>query len=186
LASNLINNNTLTGLNYFEFYTIEESFFIDKKALRKAYLDKSREVHPDTQDVPSTPSGDLDLAAYNNEAYTALNEDLGVIKHLLDIYEIPLDAKNAPMPTDFLMDMMELNENIDALQSGGGNLDEVVSEVDALQHSITSQHMPVLKTFNKAMSFDEKSTILNEAKDYFLKMNYVRRLRENLAGSASL
>ena len=77
---------------------------VDKKALRKAYLDKSRQVHPDVsgQDVVDEHS-----ASFNNEAYTILNDDMAVVKYMLDIHDMPIDAKNAPMPQDFLLEMMD-------------------------------------------------------------------------------
>lgn len=167
-------------MNYFEYYGLEESFVIDKKALRKAYLEKSREVHPDV-------SGQDELSAsFNNEAYTTLNDDMGIVKYMLDLYGMPIDAKNAPMPQDFLLEMMELNETIDELQSNGASTEECKIQIDTIQASIVERHKSELLSYTPTMTDEQKHALLLQARDYFLKMNYVKRLYENLNGSQSL
>lgn len=170
-------------MNYFEYYGLEESFVVDQKALRKAYLEKSRQVHPD---VTGQEANDQLSASFNNTAYTVLNDDLSVVKYMLDIHDMPIDAKNAPMPQDFLLDMMELNEAIDELQSNGDNIEECKAQIETIQASIVDLHKAELSTYKSSMNEEQKHQLLSQARNYFLKMNYVKRLYENLNGTQSL
>jgi molecular chaperone HscB len=170
-------------LNYFEYYGLEASFVVDKKALRKAYLDKSRQVHPDISDQDI---GDEHSASFNNEAYTILNDDMALVKYMLDIHDMPIDAKNAPMPQDFLLEMMDLNEAIDEVQSNGGSADECKVQIESIQSQIIERHKAELLSFTPSMTETQKHEILVQARNYFLKMNYVKRLYENLNGTQSI
>ncbi len=172
-------------MNYFEFYSLAESFTIDKKVLRKAYLEKSREVHPDmlVADASKDQESGQDLATYNNEAYTVLSDDINLIKYMLQLHGIAVDAKSAALPADFLMEMMELNEAIEEVK--GDNQAHLIEKVDLLQQAIEDAYLPILVTYSVDMPSNLKVVVLNQARDYFLKMNYIKRLRENLNGLGS-
>ncbi len=163
-------------MNFFEYYNLPITFSIDKKALRKAYLEKSREVHPDIVDQNSTE----DLSAFNNEAYTTLNDDMLLLKYVLTLYEVPLDSKNAPMPQDFLMDMMDINEEIMEAKMDGVIGSTLIEKVKIIESNIMKEYNHVIENFDHSSSTNLIQTSLLTIRDYFLKLNYLKRLNKNL------
>lgn len=101
--------------NYFQFYGLEEKFEIDTVELRKLYLEKSKEFHPDFYgDNAEAQNTAIAISSYNNLAYKILNNDINRAQYLLDTINNREDNK-ATLPQSFLMEMMELNESIDEM-----------------------------------------------------------------------
>jgi molecular chaperone HscB len=177
-------------MTFFDFYNFEESFFIDKKLLRKVYLEKSRALHPDLAVKESFENSEteLDLASFNNEAFTVLSDEMQTIKYILLLNDVPIDAKNAPMPNDFLLEMMDLNENImeAKFEKNETVLNDLVNSINDISSSLTNSYFDILKEYNKALPIDERNNLLLKARAYYLKMNYIKRLKENLEGKSEI
>lgn len=101
--------------NYFRFYGLPEQFELDPAVLKRLYLDKSKQYHPDFygQD-PESQNLAMAATAYNNQAYKTLSNQVLRAMYLTDLKFRPEDA-NPALPQEFLMDMMELNEEIDTV-----------------------------------------------------------------------
>lgn len=108
----------LMETNYFELLNLPFAYAIDKGLLKRNFLLKSKEAHPDffTQDSDEVQSQALDLSAKLNDAYQILNNDERRLNYILEKREVVLKDEKHQLANSFLMEMMDLNEAIDDLQ----------------------------------------------------------------------
>ena len=107
--------------NSFERLGLPRRFAVDLAALEQAYLDHSRAVHPDfhSASVSSEQAASEQAAAAVNEAYITLKDPFRRAEHLLELLGGPAASELKEIPAAFLMEMMELREEIEAADSAG-------------------------------------------------------------------
>ena len=104
-------------MDYFEWFGLERKFNIDQAGLRKAFLTKSMELHPDKTGLNENKA--MELSEYNNKAYGILKDSYKTLDYILHLEGIVLADEKYQLPQDFLMEMLELNMEIeDAGESG--------------------------------------------------------------------
>ena len=76
-------------MDYFEFYGLNPSFYLDEKKLKQLYYQKMRDLHPDMHVGSSNVSQNevLTLSSYNNEAYNTLKDFHLRLNYLVDLFE---------------------------------------------------------------------------------------------------
>lgn len=164
--------------NYFEFYNIEEAIDIDLSALKKEYYRISREYHPDfyTQEIDIDKEKAERISSINNDAYRVLKNQNSRIHHILEIHDAMEEEGKNQVPQAFLMEMMDINEIImelefDYSEEENKKATDLVSEMEKNM----SDELETIK------SVHDKDTYLAMLKDYYLKMQYLKRIKENLA-----
>lgn len=107
--------------DHFERLGLPRRFSLDPTALEAAYLDRSRAVHPDFHQTGSgaEQSASETLAAAVNEAYTTLKDPFRRAEHLLALLGGPTAAEVKDIPPAFLMEMMDLREEIERADAAG-------------------------------------------------------------------
>jgi hypothetical protein len=157
--------------NPFAFFGIEPSLVIDEKALRRKYLDIQRGSHPDLQSHVVVPSSDDSEKA--NEFYKSLmNRELRVKSYLM--LKSNSDSQDNQLPPSYLMDMMDLSDEIESMDRSDEiqtqNVEVMLAEKEtALKAEFTSiatQTVP-----------DIESLVL-----WYQKQKYLLRLRKNFEG----
>lgn len=105
----------------FERLGLPRRFSIDPVALEAAYLDRSRAAHPDFHHGGSgvEQAASEALTAAVNEAYSTLKEPFRRAEHLLALLGGPTAAEVKDIPPTFLMEMMELREEIERVDAAG-------------------------------------------------------------------
>lgn len=157
--------------NPFAFFGIEPSLIIDEKALRRKYLDIQRGSHPDLQSHVVEPSGDDSEKA--NEFYKSLmNRELRVKSYLM--LKSNSDIKDNQLPTSYLMDMMDLSDEIESMDRS----DEVQTKnVEAMllgKETALEAEFAAIATNTVP---DIESLVL-----WYQKQKYLLRLRKNFEG----
>ncbi len=98
--------------NHFARLGLPRRFVVDAAALERAYLARSRAVHPDFHAAGA--SGDLaastELSAAVNEAYNTLREPFARADYLLGLLGGPPAGQEKGVEPAFLMEVMELRE----------------------------------------------------------------------------
>jgi molecular chaperone HscB len=103
----------MTDATHFERLGLPRRFRLDAAALEANYLARSRAVHPDhAGDAPES----LHAAAALNEAYATLREPFRRAEYLLQVEGGPSAADVKQMPPEFLEEMLELRERIEAVK----------------------------------------------------------------------
>jgi molecular chaperone HscB len=171
-------------LNYFEFYGIPESLVIDQGALKQRYFQLSREYHPDFHATasPEEQARVLELSTLNTRAYQTLNQHDSRLKYVLEQRGALSEGSSNELPPDFLMEMMELNEEIEEVGTNAepeqlAKLQNHAQEIAREQYQLIK---PLLTSFEK-MSEEEKQKALPVLKSYYLKKRYLLRIQESLA-----
>lgn len=169
-------------MNYFEFFGLPVSFQVDVSALRALYLQKSRQFHPDfhtlADDAEQTRA--LEMSTLNNEAYKTLSDPDRRMRYILEINDLAGTEENQPtLPQDFLMDMMDINENLMELEfePDAGRYEQTLRAVENLENELLEMVRPILETWTEA----DGPGALTPVRDYFLKKRYLLRIRENLS-----
>ncbi|MDI9337449.1 MAG: iron-sulfur cluster co-chaperone HscB C-terminal domain-containing protein [Alphaproteobacteria bacterium] len=159
--------------NYFEILNIAPALFIDDKQLKKHFLLKQRETHPD-QNVFADANKQLDLlnmSALSNKAYKSLSNFSLRLAHLLEIYNVVTDLNKEEMSPEFLMDMMEFNETL-----------ELEADIDVRVKLIDEQLAYTMHDLEKFKLVPIESLKLEDwelLKQKYFELKYLSRIKDN-------
>jgi molecular chaperone HscB len=170
-------------LNYFELYGLPESFLLDEQLIKKKYYALSRAYHPDFHagESPQKQQEMLELATHNTNAFRTLSDFDLRMQYILQVHGLLEEGQKSGMPADFLMEMMEINEQIMELELDPDP--EVLEKVRLLNESLLASLDQVIRHDLErypAAPPAEREHILREAKGYFHKKKYLLRIRESL------
>jgi molecular chaperone HscB len=103
--------------NHFELFGLSAAFALDKEVLEKAYREIQSQVHPDrfAHAGDAERRASLQWTTRVNEAYRTLKDPVQRAKHILDLHGVDVQFEtNTQMPTDFLLQQLELREELEA------------------------------------------------------------------------
>ncbi len=160
-------------MNYYELYEIPVSPKVDSAIISKKYFALQRSSHPDfhTHSMEVEQEEKLELSAQINKAFTIFKDPQKTIEYYLEYKKAILPDEKYNLSTDFLMEMMDLNE---ALESN--NHMAVESEVGAIDEKL---HLQINKILEKK-DMDISENDLMGLKDYYYKKKYLQRILERL------
>lgn len=171
--------------NYFEFYGIPVSFQPDPKLIRKIYYANSRKYHPDffTLESAEKQAEVIELSSKNNKAFELFSNPNALLKYVLELQGILKPEQTASVPPMFLMEMMEVNEAIEALEE---NFSEekwtsMQSEIATLENQLYGEVSPIIETYSSSTPLAD----LEKVKNFYLKKQYLLRIKEKLSTFAS-
>ena len=127
---------------HYERLGLPGRFAVDPAALEGAYLERSREVHPDYHVL----SGDRDqtASAALNEAYATLRDPFRRAEYLLNRHLGDTLKVAVPQSPAFLMQAMELRERLEEADGDASELATLDAEVGTL---IDAEHAAVATLF---------------------------------------
>src|SRR4249920_1676319 len=103
--------------NHFELFGLSPAYGLDEQILEKAYREIQAEVHPDrfAHAGDAERRASLQWTTRVNEAYRTLRDPVQRGRHLLELHGVDVAFEtNTQMPTDFLMQQLELREELEA------------------------------------------------------------------------
>jgi molecular chaperone HscB len=117
-------------MNYYELFEIQASPKVDVSVLQKRYLELQRASHPDyhTQADEHEQMEMEQRTAHVNQAMQVFRDPLRTLGYFLTLNGISTDQESAALPPAFLMEMMELNEQLE-----DGDLAGVQQQIESLQ-----------------------------------------------------
>lgn len=164
-------------MNYFELYHIPVSFLPDRQQLKLKFYELSRKYHPDfyTQENEFEQGEALEISSQVNKAYRVLQNKDETIKYVLQLKGLLEEEEKYQLPPDFLMDMMELNE-----QLTDAKMEENESAIATLKKTIDSQEKEIYTPVKAIVeNYEEGRTTtdeLLEVKEYYFKKKYLNRI----------
>ncbi len=169
-------------VNYFEFFNLPISFMLDEGKLRQAFLQNSKKFHPDFHTLADDEQQVqmLDAATLNNNAYKTLSNLDERIRYVLTLKGFLGDDNQTPaLSQDFLMDMMDINEQIMEMELEGKstNYEMVLNSVQNIENELFERVKPLLSDYDDTTATEED---LKKVQDFFLKKRYLLRILENL------
>jgi molecular chaperone HscB len=163
-------------MNYFELFELPVSLHIDKAALSAKYFALQKKYHPDffsnaSQDEQAEV---LEKSSMINKALKVLQNEDALIKYVLELKGILQDEEKYQLPAGFLMEMMELNENLEETKP------EAVSiKVAAYEAELYAEVKPIIEAYDEATT---SVADLEQLKAYYFKKKYLERILERLEG----
>lgn len=174
--------------NYFEFYDIPESFLPDEGLIKQKYYAFSRQYHPDfhANETPEKQSEILALSTLNTNAYRTLSHPDKRMQYILQQHNLLEEGKNNELPQDFLLEMMDLNEQLMEMEFdyNAAVLEKVSQEVAGLAAALDADILPTLQQYPMLEGFT-RDEALQQVKTYYLKKKYLLRIQESLSKFAS-
>ena len=175
---------TPPSADYFAFYGLPESFQPDEAALKRLYYAKSRETHPDfhATSAPDNQAEMLRQATLNTDAYRTLADADQRMAYLLRHHGLLVEGQSEQLPPDFLMDVMDLNEQLMELEMdpSPAAVGPVAAEAQALADTLDAGIKPVLAGYEQ-LPADHRPAALRQVLTYYLKKRYLLRIQRQVA-----
>ena len=124
-------------MNYFELFGIPVQLKLAHSDLAVKFFELSRQYHPDyfATKSPAERSVALERSAMLNKAYRVFQNSDETIKYVLQLNELIEEEEKYELPADFLMEVLDLNEQL--LDTGSGIPDAGLSKkVEDLEKDI--------------------------------------------------
>ncbi len=167
-------------MNYFEFYGLPESFELDATQLKKKFYELSKKYHPDFHAVESAAKQEevLQLSTLNNKAYKVLSNPDKRVDYILRQHQLLSEGDKYPLSPDFLMEMMELNEQITDAEDEA-TINTIKTSVKEASDSLDAELAQQTKDFsNKTKA--EQDAALKKVLDIYYRKKYLLRIQESL------
>ena len=164
-------------LNPFEFFEIPETIIPDQKLIRQKYLSIQMGEHPDF-------GSDGNLSEKANEYYNLLKSDVLRVKCILQISG-KVNMNENKLNPDFLMEMMELSDDIEAGKSGNNDLLKSSIEVIKQQMSVLNHELIEMDTMAKNHNWSIQNypdILIRSLNSWFQRYKYLSRLEKNALG----
>jgi molecular chaperone HscB len=157
-------------MNYFELFDLPVSFTIDKADLTKKYVALQKKYHPDffTQSDEAEQELALEKSSAINKALKIFQNKDSTIKYLLQLKGLLEEEEKYQLPPDFLMEVMELNENL---------TDGSTATVAVFENDIYTPVKHIIEQYNDSTITTEN---LLKVKEYYFKKKYLQRILERL------
>ena len=159
-------------MNYFELFDIPVSIHVDKAAIAKKYVELQKKYHPDffTQENEEAQENSLEISSAINKAMKVFKTTDATLKYVLELKGILEEEEKYPLPPDFLMEVMELNENL---------TDDSVAAIEDFEKDIYAEVGAIIEHYNDATITSQE---LQKLKEYYYKKKYLHRILERLEG----
>lgn len=159
-------------MNYFELFEIPVSLQVDKNLLSKKYVALQKKYHPDffTRETEYEQADALEKSSQINKALKIFKNSDETIKYVLQLKGLLEEEEKYQLPPDFLMAVMELNEELSAGSA---------AQISHLETEIYEPVKGIIEHFNN----DSATTAeLLKVKEYYYKKKYLQRILDRLDG----
>lgn len=172
-------------MNYFEFYDIPESFEIDAAQLKKKFYELSKKYHPDFYASESAAKQDemLEFSTLNNKAFQVLSNIDKRVEYILRQHQLLAEGDKYPLTPAFLMEMMDINEQITDAEDEE-TINQIKTSVKEASDNLEVELAAQTHNFN-TKNQDEQNVALKKVLDIYYRKKYLLRIKENLATFAT-
>lgn len=174
--------STVQKMNYFQFFKLPIATKIDEAALRRAYLENSKKYHPDFHTLADDDAQNdaLEKSTLNNEAWKTLSDPDRRLEYILKLTRKLAPEGQNQLPQDFLMEMMDINENLMELEFDfdKNRFSKVKTDIQLFENQLFETVKPAFENWSETNGTDAQLEVL---KDFFLKKKYLLRVKENLS-----
>ena len=161
--------------NHFELLGLPVAYDVDQERLTTCYRELQNSVHPDRYANASGQERRLSMqrAAQINDAYNTLKDPLRRAIYMLELAGVdPADAER-PMEPAFLMEQMELREQL----AGVRQQDDPLAAVGEMIASLGGRLQEMAAELGGLLSRSDEDS-LRQAADRVRKMQFLYRLRD--------
>ena len=166
------------GKNHFELFGLPVTFDIDTADLAARYREMQRRVHPDKFANASDQDRRLSLQMTTqiNDAFQTLKDPVRRGRYLLSLRGIDLDDEtDTAMDPAFLMEQMELRENLDGVRQA----DNPHTHLAELANRIELRLQAGIGQFRRAL-MEDTSEASKKARNAVREMQFLEKLRHEI------
>ena len=150
--------------NFFELFSLAQSYELDQDALADEYRKQQGEVHPDrfanAEEAEKLQA--VQLSSYLNEAYETLKSPLKRAAYLLSMHGMDAEqVDQSDLSMELLLEQIRLREKLDELPKDESSL----AELDKLRAEVTEKlesQVASFAAFYKAEQYDEAKRVYHE------------------------
>lgn len=159
-------------MNYFELFDLPVSVSVDAAALNKKYVALQKKFHPDffTQQDAAEQEAALEQSSEINKALKVLRDPDATLFYVLQLKGVAATDEKYQLPPDFLMEVMELNEQLD------GNTAGLVADFEA---GIYKEVSDIIAGYDDTNVTEAQ---LLKLKEYYYKKKYLQRILDRMDG----
>ncbi len=165
-------NHYICTMNYFELFELPVSIQIDRTKLAQKYFELQKKYHPDffANGTEHEQQQALEISSQLNKALkTFKNTDL-TIKYVLQLKGLLEEEEKYQLPSAFLMEMMELNEELSA---------DSAKQIQELETALYQEVAPIIENYDDTTV---SNADLLKLKEYYFKKKYLQRILDRLEG----
>jgi molecular chaperone HscB len=158
-------------MNYFELFNIPVSLKVDKNSLALKYFALQKKYHPDffTQSTEYEQAEALEQSSQINKALKVLKNDMETIKYVMQLKGLLEEEEKYQLPPAFLMEVMELNEELS---------ENSQQQINTLETEIYTPVKDIIENFKDTTTTEE----LLKVKEYYYKKKYLQRILDRMDG----
>jgi molecular chaperone HscB len=159
-------------MNYFELFELPVSIQIDKTRLAQKYFELQKKYHPDffANGTEHEQEQALEISSQLNKALKTFKNEDQTIKYVLQLKSLLEEEEKYQLPPAFLMEMMELNEELSA---------DSTKQIEELETALYNEVAVIIENYNDATS---TAAELLKLKEYYFKKKYLQRILDRLEG----
>jgi molecular chaperone HscB len=164
-------------MNYFELFEIPVQLVVDKGNLPRKYFELSKKYHPDyfiNEDAAKQAEA-LEKSALLNKAFKTFQNPDETIKYVLQLKGLLEEEEKYELPPGFLMEIMEVNEELMDKRGPGGS--EPESRIAELQSEIYEPVKKIVEQYKEGVTTQKE---LLQVKEYYYKKKYLQRIADQL------
>ncbi len=169
--------------DYFALYGIAPTLSPDRAALRKKYYELSRQYHPDrfsgSDGVGQAEA--LQQSSQVNEGYRMLGDEDALLGYVLRYSGVIEEEEQYKLPSDFLMEMMELNEAVGNAAMAPDMVAEAQQAFDTQMAAWEAGFAPLRDRFSYG---EQAPELLASLKDFYFRKKYLQRIKERFRFAA--
>lgn len=164
-------------MNYFELFEIPVSLKVDATKLKQQFFILSRKYHPDffTQENENDQAEALDKSSMVNKAFKVFQHQNETIKYVLHLKGLLEEEEKYQLPPDFLMEMMELNE-----QLSDAKMEDDKASLEKIKVNLAAAEEEIYAPVKSIIENEEDGTLTTEellkVKEYYFKKKYLERI----------
>ena len=167
-------------MNYFELFEIPVQLRVDKASLPRKFFELSRKYHPDffVNGSGEEQTLALERSAMLNKAFKTFQNPDDTIKYVLQLKGL-LEEEKYELPPDFLMEVLEINEELMEPGENKSLLPNIELRITELQTEIYEPVKEIVEHYQEGIT-PEKGLL--QVKEYYYKKKYLRRIQQQLNG----
>lgn len=167
-------------MNFFSLYSLPISFQPDPALVKSRYYALSRQFHPDFHGNANEEdqSEVLEKASQVNMAYKVFRNPDETIKYVLKLKGLLEEEEKYQLAPDFLMEMLELNEQVMEREPGDAVAATKLTEAaNAFQQEILAPVANILAHYEDGVTTEKE---LLAVKEYYYRKKYLDRILAGL------
>ena len=170
-------------MNYFELFEIPVQLKVDKASLPRKFFELSRKYHPDffVNGSEQEKTKALEISALLNIAFKTFQNPDETIKYVLKLKGLLEEEEKYELPPDFLMEVLEINEELMELGENKTLLPDLEIRIAELQTEIYESVKEIVEHYQEGVTSEKE---LLQVKEYYYKKKYLDRIRKQLNGMA--